>query len=88
MDNKCPAGFKKCVQTETINYQLVPLYYHRNNPAEKGIGTWKEHFLAGICSTDSTFLLHFWDRLVSQYTIMLNPLQSSSINPNFQPRTN
>jgi len=66
---------------EKIDFQLVPPHYHRNNPAEKAIGTWKEHLITGLCSADPNFPLHLWDRLISQCTTTLNLLRPSNINP-------
>ena len=63
------------------NLQLFPPHYHRNNPAEKTIGTFKEHLIAGVCSADPDFPLQLWDRLISQCTTTLNLLRPSNINP-------
>jgi hypothetical protein len=45
---------------------------HRRNAAERAICTFKNHFIAGLCSVDKHFPLHLWDRLVSQAVITLN----------------
>ena len=42
---------------EKIDYQLVPPYIPRRNPAERAIRTLKHHFIAGLCSTDPNFLM-------------------------------
>lgn len=64
-----------------ISYQLVPPHDHRSNPAEKAIGTWKDHFIAGLSSADTEFPLHLWDCLVKQATTTLNLLCRSNTNP-------
>jgi hypothetical protein len=53
---------------------------HRRNAAEQVIQTFKNHFIAGICSVDPNFPLRLWDRLLPQATITLNLLRQSRIN--------
>ena len=43
------------------NSKLVPPEVHRQNAAERAIQTWKNHFIAGISSTDPTFPMSEWD---------------------------
>jgi hypothetical protein len=54
--------------------------FHQN-AAERYIRTFKNHFIAGLSSTDPNFPLHLWDRLIPQALISLNLLRSSRINP-------
>ena len=54
---------------------------HRRNSAERAIRTFKNHFIAGLCSVDKHFPLHLWDRLVPQAIISLNLLRGSRMNP-------
>jgi hypothetical protein len=49
-----------------MTYQLVPPHCHRRNAAERTIGTFKEHFVAGLSSVDLNFPMHLWDRLLPQ----------------------
>jgi len=58
-----------------------PAHYHRNNPAEKDMGTFKEHLIASLCSDNPNFPLYLWDRLISQCTTTLNLLRPSNIKP-------
>ena len=81
LDNECPPGLKTFMTQKKITYQLVPPHDHRSNPAEKAIGTWKDHFIAGLSSANPEFPLHLWDRLVEQATITLNLLRRSNTNP-------
>jgi hypothetical protein len=67
--------------SESIDFQLVPPHVHRRNAAERAIRTFKNHFIAGLCSTDKDFPLHLWDRLLPQALISLNLLRGSRINP-------
>jgi hypothetical protein len=64
-----------------VEYQLVPPHCHRRNAAERAILTFKEHFVAGISSVDTTFPLNLLDRLLPQAEITLNPLRTSRLHP-------
>ena len=66
---------------EKIDFQLVPPGLHRRNAAERAIRTFKNHFIAGLCSVDKHFPLHFWDKLLPQAELTLNLLRGSRINP-------
>ena len=66
---------------EKVSYQLVPPNLHRNNAAEKAISTFKDHFVAILCSCNPGFPTHLWCRLVAQATTTLNLLRKSNINP-------
>ena len=64
LDNECSAILKEFLQAENVDYQLVPPGCHRRNAAERAIRTFKNHFIAGLCSLDKDFPLHLWDQLV------------------------
>ena len=81
LDNECPEGLKKFMRSEEVDYQLVPPNVHRTNAAEKAIGTFKDHFIAGLSTVDPNFPLHLWCRLLEQAETTLNLLQASRINP-------
>ena len=49
-DNECSTAFKRFLTNHNINLQLVPPYDHRTNPAERAIGTFKDHFISGLAS--------------------------------------
>ena len=50
---------------------------HQNDPAERAIQTWKDHFLAGFASVHLDFPMAEWDRLIPQSNLTLNLLRSS-----------
>jgi hypothetical protein len=81
LDNEASNALKACNRTHDVEYQLVPPHVHRRNSAERAIRTWKNHFVAGICSTNTAFPLHLWDRLIDQATITLNLLRPARRNP-------
>ena len=64
LDNECPAVVKQFFKEEQVKFQLVPPNLHRNNAAEKAIGTFKDHFVTMLCSVDPRFPMHLWCRLV------------------------
>ena len=59
----------------------MPPHVHRRNAAERAIRTFKNHFIAGLCSTDKGFPLTLWDKLLPQAELTLNLLRGSRVNP-------
>ena len=87
IDNECPATLKAYLREHNIDYQLVPPYYHRQNPAERAIQTFKDHFVAGLSSTNPNFPLYLWDKLIPQAERTLNMLRPCRINPRISADT-
>jgi hypothetical protein len=81
LDNECSTALKSCLRDEHIDFQLVPPGIHRRNAAERAIRTFKNHFIAGLCSVDKNFPLHLWDKLLPQAELTLNLFHGSRINP-------
>jgi hypothetical protein len=81
LDNEASAALKNLFTVNDIAYQLVPPHYHQRNAAERAIGTFKEHFVAGISSVGPSFPMHLWDRLLPQAEITLNLLRTSCLHP-------
>jgi len=81
LDNEASVILKDFMTKEGIDFQLVPPGVHRRNAAERAIRTFKNHFIAGLCSTDKNFPLHLWDHLVPQAELTLNMLRGSRLNP-------
>ena len=81
LDNECSAALKTFLREAGIDFQLVPPGMHRRNAAERAIRTFKNHFIAGLCSVDKDFPLHLWDKLLPQAELSLNLLRGSRINP-------
>ena len=63
-----------------MDFQLIPPHNHRRNSTERGIRTFKNHFIASICSTRPDLPLNQWDTLLEQATITLIILRPSRIN--------
>eukprot|EP00978_Attheya_sp_CCMP212_P040916 scaffold228458_cov35-Attheya_sp.AAC.1 len=54
LDNgECSAALKSEIQKRSITYQLAPPGMHRQNNAERAIQTFKNPFLAGLCTVDT-----------------------------------
>lgn len=87
LDNEASQAIKDYDRQHNIAYQLVPPHIHRRNAAERAIRTWKNHFIAGLCSTDTTFPQHLWDRLLEQAQITLNIMRPSRRNPKVSAHT-
>jgi hypothetical protein len=82
MDNEASTALKQLLKTKyDMQYQLVPPHIHRRNAAERAIRTFKNHFIAGLCSTHPDFPLRLWDSLLPQAEITLNLLRASRTNP-------
>jgi hypothetical protein len=81
LDIEASNALKEFNKSEKVDYQLVPPHVHRRNAAERAIRTWKNHFIAEICSTYTAFPLHLWDRILEQATITLNLLRPAQCNP-------
>ena len=81
LDNEASTALQQFMEDEDIDFQLVPPHLHRRNAAERAISTFKDHFIAGLCSTDPDFPLHLWDKLLPQAVLSLNLLRGSRINP-------
>ena len=81
LDNEASKLLKAEMYKRDIDFQLAPPEIHRRNAAERAIRTFKNHFIAGLTSTDPAFPLHLWDRLIEQAALTLNLLRRSHINP-------
>ena len=81
LDNECPDKLKEHFHQRGMEFRLVPPPLHRNNAAERAIATFKDHFVAGLTSTDPSFPMHLWCRLLPHATTTLNLLRPSRINP-------
>jgi hypothetical protein len=88
LDNEASKLLKTYLHQQHITFQLVPPYIHRQNLAEREIRSFKDHLIAGLCSTDKSFPMHLWDILLPQAVITLNMLRTTRINPKLSASTN
>jgi hypothetical protein len=87
LDNEASKLLKMYLHQQAITFQLVPPYSHRRNSAERAIRSFKDHLIAGLCSTDKSFPMHLWDILLPHAVITLNMLRTSRINPKLSAAT-
>jgi hypothetical protein len=87
LDNEASKLLKMYLHQQDITFQLVPPYSHRQNSAERAIISFKDHLISGLCSTDKSFPMHLWDRLLPQAVITLKMLRTSRINPKLSAAT-
>ena len=87
MDNEASTTLKLTMTTMNTNDQLVTPGKHRAYNANIAIQTFKNHFIAGLCSVDKDFHLQLWDRLLQQATISLNLLIQSRTLPHISAYT-
>jgi hypothetical protein len=81
LDNEASQKLKDFMRPNKVDYQLAPPHCHCGNSAERAIPTWKNHFLAGLASTDKKFPIHLWDSLIPQAVTTLNLLRQSRLDP-------
>jgi hypothetical protein len=87
LDNEASKLLETYLHQQNITFQLVPPYSHIRNSAEQGIRSFKNHLIAGLCSTDKSFPIHLWDILLPHAVTTLNMLRTSRINPKLSATT-
>ena len=85
LDNEASAILCDYLRSEDVEYQLVPPHIHQRNAFERAIRTFKNHFIAGLPSTDPNFPLSNWCRLLPQAELTLDLFRASRLNPHFWP---
>ena len=59
IDNECPQSVKDYIlHNKKIDLLLVPLYMHHVNAAENAINSFKNHFIVGLATLNSKFLMY------------------------------
>ena len=81
LDNEASTILCDYLRADDVEYQLVPPHIHRRNASERAIRTFKNHFIAGLASTDPNFPLSNWCRLLPQAELTLTLLRASHLNP-------
>jgi hypothetical protein len=87
LDNEASKLLKDFLYQQEIAFQLVPPYSHRRNSAEWAIRSFNDQLIAGLCSTDKSFPMHLWDRILPQAVITLNMIRTSRINQKLSAAT-
>jgi hypothetical protein len=81
LENEATGALQEFLNASDIDFQLAPPHIHHRNAAESAIHTFKNHFIAGLCSTNPNFRLNLWDKLLPQCLLTLSLLRQSRINP-------
>ena len=81
MDNEVSEDFKKYFEDSDIQFQLVLPHINLRNAAERAVRTFKNHFIAALCTVDPLFSFYLWDSLLPQVTMILNMLRRPRLNP-------
>ena len=81
LDNEASKQYRQAIKESEMDYQLVPPEDHRRNVAEKAIQTWKDHFVATLSGTASSFPAHLWCQTIPQMERQLNLLMNTNANP-------
>ena len=55
LDNKVSCKLESRIKANNLEYQFVPTYNHRANPAEQAINTFKAYFKAAPVTCDQFF---------------------------------
>ncbi|KAL7461179.1 hypothetical protein ACHAXS_002716 [Conticribra weissflogii] len=63
IDNIVSKAVQQFLEEENINVQIVKPHNHQVNAAVRAIQTFKDHFIARLCTTDKQFLIQLWDQL-------------------------
>ena len=66
MDNESYTIVKEYISTEKTIMQYVELQQHRVNTENRAIQTFKNHFIAGLCTVDKAFPLQLWCNLLTK----------------------
>ena len=80
LDSECPAALKQYFVARGITFQLVLPYMHRTNSAKRAIVTFKYHMITGLSSTNGSFSIHLWCRLIPLAITTLNLLRASRLH--------
>ena len=80
MDNECPKILAKYIQEHNTNIQFVEAYNHKINAAERAIQSFKNHFVADLCTAHPHVPLQLWCELLLHAEITLNFLQRTQCN--------
>ena len=74
LDNETSAPLEIFALQNNISIQYCPPHTHRSLKAERAIRTFKNHFIATLCTSAPDFPLTFWDDMLPQMEICLNHL--------------
>ena len=74
LDNETSTAIEIFACTNNISIQYCAPHQHRALQAERAIRTFKNHFIATLCTVAEDFPLGIWDELLPQAELCLNHL--------------
>ena len=74
LDNETSGPLEAFAADNNITIQYCPPHTHRSLKAERAIRTFKNHFIATLCTAAPDFPLTLWDDMLPQIEICLNHL--------------
>ena len=60
MDNEVSEDPKQYFKDLDIHFQLVPPHMHLRNAAERAMITFRNHFIAAICTVEHLLPFYLW----------------------------
>jgi hypothetical protein len=72
IDNEVDNDARAFFAQQRVKLNQVAPYCHRANPAERAIGTFKDHFVAMLSGRDPTCPLAYWNEAVTMAEVTLN----------------
>ena len=81
MDNETSSIIENyIIKQNDTKLQFVEPQSHQVNAAERAVQTFKNHFVAGLCSVNKNFPLQLWDELLKPAQATLNALRTARTN--------
>ena len=81
LDNETSNALETFARTNNISIQYCAPHQHRALRAERAIRTFKNHFIATLCTVAEDFPLGLWDELLPQAELCLNHMLPYPSNP-------
>jgi hypothetical protein len=81
LDTETSTELEEFMKLKNISYQYVPPNCKRRNAAERALRSFKNHFIATLCTVDKDFPLQLWDTILPQTELSLNILRGSRLDP-------
>ena len=81
LDNETSVALENFARQKNISIQYCAPHQHRALKAERAIRTFKNHFIATLCTAATDFPLGLWDELLLQAELCLNHLLPYPPNP-------
>ena len=81
IDHETSKDLITAIKERNSQCEIMPPANHRQNPAERAIGTSKSHFTSIINGLDEGFPSGGWDSLMPQVNVTLNMLRTCTVNP-------